>query len=68
LEAETTSRRRVVRLLYHMTSILLYNVWQPANLLLAKKMGRPPAKPLLKVKTLTAWFRTLTQTRPEKPG
>jgi len=51
-----------------MTSILLYNVWQPANLLLAKKMGRPPAKPLLKVKTLTAWFRTLTQTRPEKPG
>ncbi|MEM2960248.1 MAG: hypothetical protein QXU67_01445 [Candidatus Bathyarchaeia archaeon] len=68
LEARTTSRCYTVRLLYRMASIVLYNVWQLANLLLARKLHRALDKTFLKAKTLAAWFQSLTKKRPKKPG
>jgi hypothetical protein len=51
-EAKTTSRKYVLRLLYHMTSVLVYNVWQYANLLLCRALKMPFDRPLLKLTTL----------------
>jgi hypothetical protein len=56
VEAKTTSRKYVVRLLYHLTSVLLYNVWNYANLLLCRSMKRQFEKPLLKLTILAVHF------------
>jgi putative transposase len=56
VQAKTTSRKYVVRLLYHLTSVLLYNVWNYANLLLCRAMKRQFEKPLLKLTRLAMHF------------
>lgn len=56
VEAKTTSRKYVLRLLYQMTSVLVYNVWQYANLLLCRAMKTPFMRPLLKLTTMAAHF------------
>jgi hypothetical protein len=43
IEAKTTSKNHVLRLLYHMYSVVLYNIWQYANLLLSKALKKPRA-------------------------
>jgi len=55
-QAKTTSTKYCVRLLYQMTSVLLYNVWQYANMLLCKAMKRAFDKPLLKLTMLAVHF------------
>ena len=52
VEAKTTSRKYVLRLLYQMTSVLVYNVWQYANLLLCRAVKKPFDRPLLKLASL----------------
>jgi hypothetical protein len=59
VQAKTTSRKYVVRLLYHLTSVLLYNVWNYANLLLCRALGKQFDKPLLKLTRLAAHFEGL---------
>jgi len=56
VQAKTTSRRYVVRLLYHLASVLLYNVWNYANLLLFRALKTPFNKPLLKLSRLAVHF------------
>jgi hypothetical protein len=56
VQAKTTSRKYVVRLLYHLTSVLLYNVWNYANLLLCRAMKKEFEKPLLKLTRLAVHF------------
>jgi len=56
VEAKTTSRKYVLRLLYQMTSVLVYNVWQYANLLLCRATKTPFVRPLLKLTSLATHF------------
>lgn len=55
-EAKTTSTKYKMRLLYQMTSVLLYNVWHYANLLLCKTLKKGFDKPFLKLTILAAYF------------
>jgi putative transposase len=55
-EAKTTSKNYTVRLLYRMTSVLLYNVWHYANLLLCRALKTPFERPLLKLTSLAVHF------------
>ena len=55
-QAKTTSRKYAVRLLYHLTSVLLYNVWSYANLLLCRGLRKQFDKPLLKLTMLAVHF------------
>lgn len=56
VQAKTTSRKYVVRLLYHLTSVVLYNVWNYANLLLCRALKKQFEKPLLKLTRLAVHF------------
>ena len=56
VQAKTTSTQYVVRLLYHLASVLLYNVWNYANLLLCRALKTPFNKPLLKLTRLAVHF------------
>jgi len=56
VEAKTTSKNYALRLLYQMASVFVYNVWQYANLLLAKAAKKPLEKPLIKLGNLAAYF------------
>ena len=56
VEAKTTSRNYALRLLYHMSSVLIYNVWQYANSLLARRAKKPFTRPLIKLGNLAAHF------------
>ena len=56
VEAKTTSRNYALRLLYHMHSVALYNIWQYANLLLARALKQPFLKPLITLGNLAAHF------------
>jgi hypothetical protein len=54
--AKTTSKKYMVRLLYHLASVLFYNVWNYANLLLCRVLKRRFVKPLLKLTRLAVHF------------
>jgi len=56
VQAKTTSRKYVVRLLYHLASVFFYNVWNYANLLLCRALKRQFVKPLLKLSMLAVHF------------
>ena len=56
MEAKTTSRNYALRFLYHMSSVLIYNIWQYANLLLARHVKKPFTRPLIKLGNLAAYF------------
>lgn len=56
VEAKTTSRNYALRLLYHMGSVVIYNVWQYANLLLARAFKKPFTRPLITLGNLAAHF------------
>jgi hypothetical protein len=56
VEAKTTSRNYALRILYHMSSVLIYNIWQYANILLARAAKKPFTRPLIKLGSLAAHF------------
>ncbi len=56
VEAKTTSTNYALRLIYQMASVFVYNVWQYANLLLARAAKKPFDKPLVKLGNLAAYF------------
>jgi len=56
VEAKTTSKNYALRLLYQMTSVFVYNVWQYANLLLSGAVKKTFEKPLIKLGSLAAHF------------
>ena len=52
LRARTTSRNHALRLTYFFYSLILYNAWLLANLMLAKRFGRLPlARPMITMRT-----------------
>lgn len=56
IEAKTTSKNHALRLLYHIYSVVLYNIWQYANLLLAKALRISFTKPILTVGNLATYL------------
>ena len=55
-QAKTTSTNYNLRLIYQMTSVLLYNVWHFANFLLCRTLKKPFDKPLLALTRLAVHF------------
>ena len=55
-QAKTTSTNYKLRLLYQMTSVLLYNVWHYANFLLCRALKKQFGKPLLTLTRLAVHF------------
>jgi hypothetical protein len=55
-QAKTTSTNYTLRLIYQMTSVLLYNVWHYANFLLCKTLKKRFDKPLLSLTRLAVHF------------
>ena len=55
-QAKTTSVNYKLRLLYQMTSVLLYNVWHYANFLLCRALKKQFDKPLLALTRLAVHF------------
>ena len=52
--ARTTSRNHSLRLLYFFYSMVLYNAWLVANLILAKRFRRMPGKPIISIQVIKA--------------
>lgn len=55
-QAKTTSINYKLRLLYQMTSVLLYNVWHYANFLLCRALKKQFGRPLLALTRLAVHF------------
>lgn len=55
-QAKTTSTNYKLRLLYQMSSVLLYNVWHYANFLLCRALKKQFGRPLLKLTRLAVHF------------
>ena len=57
LRAKTTSRNYVIRLFYHLFSVLLYNLWVIINLLIGVSLlAKVPEKPLIVASTFGTTF------------
>jgi putative transposase len=57
IKAKTTSTNYTIRLLYHMLSTILYNIWMLANITLMLQLKRELTKPLIKLTQMTRIFR-----------
>src|SRR2546426_5889739 len=57
--ARTTSRNHSLRLLYFFYSMVLYNAWLLANLILAKRFGRMPGKPIISIQVIKATLQRI---------
>ena len=57
IKAKTTSTNYTIRLIYQMLSIMLYNIWQLANIILTIELKRELTKPIIKLTQLTRIFR-----------
>ncbi|MGH9920510.1 MAG: hypothetical protein ACRD6W_16775 [Nitrososphaerales archaeon] len=55
--ARTTSRNHSLRLLYLFYSMILYNAWLLANLIIARRFAKIPGKPVVSIQTLKATFQ-----------
>lgn len=55
-QAKTTSKNYRLRLIYQMTSVLLYNVWHYANFLLCRTLKKQFDRPLLMLTRLAVHF------------
>lgn len=55
-QAKTTSTNYKLRLIYQMTSVVLYNVWHYANFLLCRALKKQFDKPLLTLTRLAVHF------------
>ena len=67
VKAKTTSTNFTVRLVYQMLSVIVYNLWQLANILLAIEIGTELRKPLIKLTRVVRVIRMRTE-YPDKPG
>jgi len=52
IKAMTTSTNYTVRLVYQMLSVILYNIWILANIMLAEKIGTELKTPIIKLTQL----------------
>jgi IS4 transposase len=57
VKAMTTSRNYTIRIVYQMLSVIIYNLWQLANILLALELMVKLEDPLIKLTHLARIFR-----------
>jgi hypothetical protein len=67
VKAKTTSTNYTVRLVYQMLSVILYNVWQLANILLAIRLEIELMTPIIKLTQLKRAIRVRIE-HLDKPG
>jgi hypothetical protein len=67
VKAKTTSTNFTVRLVYQILSVIVYNVWQLANILLAIELETELRKPFIKLTQLVRVIRVQIE-YPDKPG
>lgn len=66
IEAKTTSPNYTVRLIYQMLSIIIYNIWQLANIILARELMVKLSRPLIKITDMVRTFRRTIES-PRRP-
>ena len=57
--ARTTSRNHLLRLLYFFYSLILYNVWLLANLMLANRFSKILGEPIITIQMVKAVMRSM---------
>lgn len=57
IKAMTTSQNYTIRIVYQMLSVIIYNLWQLANILLAAELMVKLREPLIKLTHLARMFR-----------
>ncbi len=57
--ARTTSRNHSLRLLYFFYSMVLYNAWLLANLILTKRFGRMLGRPIISIQAIKATLQRI---------
>jgi hypothetical protein len=57
VKAMTTSQNYTIRIVYQMLSVIIYNLWQLANILLALELMVKLEDPLIKLTHLARIFR-----------
>ena len=57
--ARTTSRNHSLRLLYFYYSLILYNAWLLANLMLARRFGKILGKPMISIQVIKATLQRI---------
>lgn len=66
IKAMTTSTNFTVRAVYQMLSVILYNVWVLANIVLAEKLRKKLKTPMIKLTQMKRMFRCRIEF-PERP-
>jgi IS4 transposase len=67
MRAKTTSRKNSIRILYFMYSILLYNAWLLANLMLASRLFKHLERPIIELAVMAAYFGMMLRKCGEPP-
>jgi IS4 transposase len=67
IKAMTTSQNYTIRIIYRMLSMIIYNLWQLANILLAAELMVKLKDPLIKLTHLARIFRLEVETPPWQP-
>src|SRR5579884_2920826 len=67
IKAMTTSQNYTIRIIYRMLSVIIYNLWQLANILLAAELMVKLKDPLIKLTHLARIFRLEIETPPWQP-
>jgi IS4 transposase len=57
--ARTTSRNHLLRLLYFFYSLILYNVWLLANLMLARRFSKVFGEPIITIQMVKAVMKSM---------
>lgn len=67
VKAMTTSQNYTIRIIYQMLSVIIYNLWQLANILLALELEVKLKNPLIKLTHLARIFRLEIEMPPWHP-
>lgn len=59
IRARTTSTNNAIRLLYFLYSLILYNAWLLANLMIADRFSIHMTEPVIQLKMMAAYFERL---------
>lgn len=64
IRARTTSTNNSIRLLYFLYSLILYNAWLLANLMIASRFSLRMAEPIIQLKIMAAYLERMLKEMP----
>lgn len=59
IRAKTTSTNNAIRLLYFLYSLMLYNAWLLANLIIADRFSIHLTEPVIQLRMIAAYFERM---------